>query len=58
MHVNEALVNNYTFASRLAANAGYRVGMFGKYLNVCPDSNNVPPGFDAWFANGGGDYYR
>ena len=34
--------------------AGYTVGMFGKYLNEMP--NEVPPGFDAWLTNGGGDY--
>ena len=28
--------------------------MFGKYLNNVP--NFVPLGFDAWMANGGGDY--
>ena len=31
-----------------------QVGMFGKYLNNVP--NFVPEGFDAWMANGGGDY--
>lgn len=35
--------------------ANYTIGMFGKYLNVCP--NTAQPGFDAWFANGGGTYY-
>ena len=34
--------------------SGYTVGMFGKYLNNVPKF--VPPGFDAWLANGGGDY--
>lgn len=29
--------------------------MFGKYLNNCP--NVAQPGFDAWYANGGGTYY-
>ena len=28
--------------------------MFGKYMNVMPQS--VPPGFDAWLANNGGNY--
>lgn len=28
----------------------------GKYLNVCPTS--AQPGWDAWFANGGGNYYN
>lgn len=54
MHVNENLVNNNTFAVNLA-NAGYKVGMFGKYLNNVP--NFVPVGYDAWLANGGGDYF-
>lgn len=55
MHVDEALVNNFTFARSLKEDAGYTVGMFGKYLNNCP--NLPPPGFDAWLANGGGEYF-
>lgn len=54
MHVNEALVNNNTFAKHLSEQAGYTVGMFGKYQNVMP--KNVPVGFDAWLGNGGGSY--
>ena len=54
MHVNYSKVNNDTFVKRLHA-AGYMTGMFGKYLNVMPQT--VPPGFDAWFANSGGDYF-
>ena len=54
MHVDEGLVNNYTMAKTLH-NAGYKVGMFGKYLNYCPE--NPPPGFDAWLANDGGTYF-
>ena len=54
MHVDEDLVNNKTFAKYLTEGAGYKVGMFGKYLNNVP--NFVPVGFDAWMANGGGDY--
>eukprot|EP00656_Telonema_subtile_P048842 TRINITY_DN5929_c0_g1_i1.p2 TRINITY_DN5929_c0_g1~~TRINITY_DN5929_c0_g1_i1.p2 ORF type:complete len:255 (+),score=60.56 TRINITY_DN5929_c0_g1_i1:177-941(+) len=54
MHVNESKVNNATFAKYLAEDAGYSVGMFGKYLNNVP--KEVPPGYDAWLANGGGDY--
>ena len=54
MHVNETDVNGATFAKRLSEEAGYSVGMFGKYLNNVPDK--VPPGFDAWLANGGGNY--
>lgn len=30
--------------------------MFGKYLNTFPQQGYKPPGFDAWAANGGGDY--
>jgi N-acetylglucosamine-6-sulfatase len=56
MHVDEPLVNNATFARYLKEQAGYTVGMFGKYLNVCP--HKAPPGFDAWFANGGGSYFN
>ena len=54
MHVSENKVNNATFAKSLK-NAGYTVGMFGKYLNSVP--NFVPEGFDAWMANGGGTYF-
>ena len=54
MHVNETKVNNDTFAKYLSDGAGYKVGMFGKYLNNVP--HYVPPGYDAWLANGGGDY--
>merc|ERR1711871_214493 len=56
MHVDEGLVNNFTFARALQEQGGYRVGMFGKYLNNCP--SDPPPGFDAWFANGGGNYFN
>lgn len=49
MHVDEALVNNNTMANYLQKQAGYRVGMFGKYLNNCPA--DMQPGFDAWFAS-------
>jgi N-acetylglucosamine-6-sulfatase len=54
MHTDSRKVNENTFAKYLQA-AGYTVGMFGKYLNKVP--TYVPPGFDAWLANGGGDYY-
>ena len=53
MHVNETKFNNLTFASNLH-DAGYAVGMFGKYLNDVP--HYTPAGFDAWMANGGGSY--
>lgn len=42
MHVNEPLVNNNTFAKHLKEDAGYTVGMFGKYQNIMPKT--VPPG--------------
>lgn len=53
MHVNEGYVNENTFVKDLH-DSGYATGMFGKYMNVMPKS--VPPGFDAWMANGGGNY--
>jgi N-acetylglucosamine-6-sulfatase len=53
MHTDGVKVNNATFARNLHE-GGYRVGMFGKYLNTVP--KEVPPGFDAWLANGGGNY--
>jgi N-acetylglucosamine-6-sulfatase len=55
MHVNENLVNNQTFALYLKE-AGYTVGMFGKYLNNNP--HEPPAGIDAYMANGGGNYYK
>ena len=56
MHVDEVLVNNYTMAKYMKEQKGYTSGMFGKYLNNCPDM--AQPGWDAWFANGGGDCKR
>ena len=53
MHVDEVLVNNYTMAKYMKAQKGYTSGMFGTYLNNCPDT--AQPGWDAWFANGGGN---
>ena len=44
-------VNNATFAKYLH-DAGYTVGIFGKYLNTVP--HYVSEGFDAWMVNGGG----
>ena len=32
MHVNESKVNGATFAKTLSENAGYKVGMFGKWV--------------------------
>jgi len=54
MHINENLVNNQTFALYLK-DAGYTVGMFGKYLNHNPKT--APAGIDAYMTNGGGHYY-
>jgi arylsulfatase A-like enzyme len=56
MHVDEGMVNNRTLAQYLQRQAGYRVGMFGKYLNNCP--TEMPPGFSAWYANGGSTVRR
>jgi N-acetylglucosamine-6-sulfatase len=37
--------------------AGYAVGLFGKFVNNVADPwGQAPQGFDAWMANGGGDY--
>jgi N-acetylglucosamine-6-sulfatase len=60
MHINETKVNNFTFAAYLHE-AGYAVGLFGKFLNSVPDMPRgwgIPPdGYDAWLANGGGAYF-
>lgn len=48
-----------TMATWLHA-AGYRTGLFGKYLNGYPDSvspNYVPPGWDRWVSPSGGNPY-
>eukprot|EP00658_Telonema_sp_P-2_P070925 TRINITY_DN60285_c0_g1_i2.p1 TRINITY_DN60285_c0_g1~~TRINITY_DN60285_c0_g1_i2.p1 ORF type:complete len:305 (+),score=47.32 TRINITY_DN60285_c0_g1_i2:137-1051(+) len=56
MHVDEGKVHNASFATKLSAH-GYTVGAFGKYLNTYDLPNRtVPPGFDAWMVNGGGEY--
>jgi N-acetylglucosamine-6-sulfatase len=39
-------------ATRLDA-AGYRTGLFGKYLNGYKGTSNKPPGWDRWFAHAG-----
>ena len=45
-----------TVATRLQS-AGYRTGLFGKYLNGY-NNTEVPPGWDRWFAHVNGiDYY-
>jgi N-acetylglucosamine-6-sulfatase len=44
-------------ATRLDA-AGYRTGLFGKYLNEYPGATDEPRGWDRWFAHtGGANYY-
>lgn len=54
MHINEDVVNNQSFSLYLYE-AGYRVGMFGKYLNTNPKT--PPAGIEAYMTNGGGEYY-
>ena len=43
-------------ATRLDA-AGYRTGLFGKYLNEYPGATDKPPGWDRWFAHTDGTSY-
>jgi N-acetylglucosamine-6-sulfatase len=43
-------------AMRLDA-AGYRTGLFGKYLNEYPGARDKPPGWDRWFAHTDGSSY-
>ena len=43
-------------ATRLDA-AGYRTGLFGKYLNGYQGASNKPPGWDRWFAHTDGPNY-
>jgi N-acetylglucosamine-6-sulfatase len=43
-------------ATRLDA-AGYRTGLFGKYLNEYPGATDKPPGWDRWFAHTDGTQY-
>ena len=43
-------------ATRLDA-AGYRTGLFGKYLNEYPGAKDKPPGWDRWFAHTDGSSY-
>jgi arylsulfatase A-like enzyme len=43
-------------AMRLDA-AGYRTGLFGKYLNEYPGATGKPPGWDRWFAHTDGSSY-
>ncbi len=37
--------------------AGYRTGLFGKYLNGYSDTTYVPPGWDDWFAKASHNFY-
>jgi N-acetylglucosamine-6-sulfatase len=43
-------------ATRLDA-AGYRTGLFGKYLNEYSGTKDKPRGWDRWFAHAGGASY-
>jgi N-acetylglucosamine-6-sulfatase len=43
-------------ATRLDA-AGYRTGLFGKYLNEYSGTRGKPPGWDRWFAHTDGSRY-
>jgi N-acetylglucosamine-6-sulfatase len=43
-------------ATRLDA-AGYRTGLFGKYLNEYPGTKDIPRGWDRWFAHTDGSRY-
>src|SRR5687767_1708189 len=43
-------------ATRLDA-AGYRTGLFGKYLNEYSGTKDKPRGWDRWFAHTGGAHY-
>jgi N-acetylglucosamine-6-sulfatase len=45
----EAFDDRTTLATWLD-DAGYRTGLFGKYLNGYDDASIVPPGWDEWFA--------
>eukprot|EP00971_Amphidinium_carterae_P192248 3814744-Amphidinium_carterae.1 len=54
MHVNYTWPNEQHFVRVLQEQGGYTTGLFGKYLNVMP--KEAPVGYDAWFANDGGDY--
>jgi len=45
-----------TIATWLQA-AGYRTGLFGKYMNdYAPEEGHVPPGWDEWYGNRDGYY--
>ena len=52
----ELAANEWLFAPHLRA-AGYRVGVFGKWLNNY-NPTNAEHGVETWFANGGGDYFN
>jgi len=54
MHVNYTHVVESHFAKILKEKAGYTTGMFGKYVNEMESVTS--DGWDAWLANGGGDY--
>ena len=52
----ELAANEWLFAPHLRA-AGYRVGVFGKWLNN-DNPTNAEHGVETWFANGGGNYFN
>jgi arylsulfatase A-like enzyme len=61
-HCGEALNERHTMATWLHT-AGYRTGLFGKYLNYYPFDRGyyIPRGWDQWHAflgSGGGTYYN
>jgi N-acetylglucosamine-6-sulfatase len=52
-------INDTTTIAVDMKRAGYRTGLYGKYLNGYPlgHYDYVPPGWDRWFAVGTGSYY-
>jgi arylsulfatase A-like enzyme len=54
-------MNDKQTISTMLHNAGYRTGLYGKYLNGYPFGRRpyVPPGWDDWAGSiGAGDYYN
>ena len=48
--VQESTATKKTTWPRACSGAGYRTGLFGKYLNGYEKTTSVPPGWDDWFA--------
>src|SRR5215204_1218178 len=46
----QALGNEADNVATRMQDAGYRTGLFGKYLNGYTDTTDIPPGWDRWFA--------